>query len=775
MKKKFLAALALAALMGVGNVPGVLADPSVPVDGFRIYPYLVAPTSTSMQLNWISETDVEGDVSVTGPGLPNGGVVYTSTPEYLPLSEYTEAELEQEIDGLEQGFWLKSNTSYRHVVAVEGLEAGGAYAYTVEQGGDSFSRSFRTAPSAEEWNHIRIAAFSDSETEPFGRTEQREWELSYTNRYTDDSVERPGPGSAFVAKHGSTTRYDEFTLRYPMTQDQAMKENMRVIAEQDPDLMMIAGDLTQGSGYQPAWDEFFGYVAGENGTLASEIPFLTAIGNWETYAALNGAYGTEEDRSPAVISRNKYLDYWNHPVDSEDPAARGSYYRTDHGPLTVITLDSTNGQPDEAVTGPTKPVFAGDDTNLTPENLSTDTQGEFTYEDYASAYKNVFPGTTDADVDLPNMDTGSRQWQWAEEQLADAAAEGQIIIVQFHHAAYSIGVHGTPPNHEFPDNQSGVAMRAYTPMFEEHGVSVVISGHDEMFERSWVDEDGDGEGFHSYDVGVAADGLRGELMVQDESDEYVPAAFNTSTQWSAIRDEPETWELVDGQPQLVDGGLHYGHLQIDITRQGDKAELELTPVYLFPQLDGDYNVASVERRVYNDVVKFSVDLPAQPSPVPSPEPSAEPSGEPSAEPSHEPSTPSVEPVGDLYVTPGFHDVNGRKWMTVCEPYSATIRCWTYIWGTQIHRDGNSYVQANRWVFNNLTYSQAPKSLWVGNPLATSGSWTGSDGRAWQTDCNTPITGGNGCRSYAEASVVERVGNSYRTVTKMVFNNMVRFG
>ena len=34
-------------------------------------------------------------------------------------------------------------------------------------------------------------------------------------------------------------------------------------------------------------------------------------------------------------------------------------------------------------------------------------------------------------------------------------------------------------------------MRAYSPMFEKYGVAAVIAGHDEMFERSFVDEDGE--------------------------------------------------------------------------------------------------------------------------------------------------------------------------------------------------------------------------------------------------------------------------------------------
>lgn len=762
MKKVSLAALAIGALVAAGTIYPANADPADPVDGFRVNPYLIAPSATSMQLNWISETSSPGSLTVTGPGLPAGGQTYTSDPTYLPLMEYTQAEIDQEITGLEQGSWLKSDSNHRHSVVVSGLQPNSTYEYTAVQDGVEFTRSFRTPPTTDDWEHIRLTAFSDTETEPFGRIEQREWELSFTNPYTEGSLERPGEGSAFAAKHGSTTRYGQFTLRYPMDQDRAMKENMRVIEEAEPDLMIIAGDLSQGSGYQPAWDEFFGYVAGEHGSLASEIPFITSIGNWETYAALNGEYGTPEDRSPVVISRNKYLDYWTHPTDPDNPSARGSYYRTDHGPLTIITLDSTNGRPDEDMDSPTLPSITGNDTELTPENLSTDTQGMFTYDEYVSAYLDVYPGSTEADVDLPNMDQASLQWDWAEAQLADAAEAGQIIIVQFHHAAYSIGVHGVPPNHTTPDNQSGVAMRAYTPMFEQHGVSLVISGHDEMFERSWVDEDGDGAGFHSYDVGVAADGLRGELMVPDGAGGWEPLDFNTATQWSAVRDQPETWEMVDGVPQLIDGGLHYGHLQVDITRNGDKADIVLTPVYLFPILDSDYEVTTIERRIYDDVVEFSVDLPVtEPTPTPTPEPS------PTA-------PPTTQPV-DIYTTPGFHNSAGRRWMTVCEPYSQTTRCFTHIWATQIHRSGDQYFQTNGWAFNNLTYVASPKSLWVGNPLATDGAWTADDGRAWRTECDTPATGRNGCRSYASASVIEAVpGGGYRTVEKMIFNNIVRF-
>jgi len=132
------------------------------------------------------------------------------------------------------------------------------------------------------------------------------------------------------------------------------------------------------------------------------------------------------------------------------------------------------------------------------------------------------------------------------------------------------------------------------------------------------------------------------------------------------------------------------------------------------------------------------------------------------------------PSGDIYTTPGFHNVNGRKWMTTCEPYSATTRCFTYIWSTQIRYAGGQYVQINGWNFNNLTYVAAPRALWADNKLAFTNSWTATDGRKWRTECDTAQTGRGGCRSYAKASVIEATGSGYRQVEKFIFNNMVRF-
>ncbi len=146
-----------------------------------------------------------------------------------------------------------------------------------------------------------------------------------------------------------------------------------------------------------------------------------------------------------------------------------------------------------------------------------------------------------------------------------------------------------------------------------------------------------------------------------------------------------------------------------------------------------------------------------------------------------PSTPGTTPPssGDLYTTPGYHNVNGRKWFTSCEPYSVTTRCTTEIWSTQVTLKNGKFEKSTGWFFNNLTYRPSKRAVWGNNPLANTGSWTSTEGRQWRTECDTAATGGNGCRSYIRSRVVQatkRPGGSYSyaMVDTWVFNNIVLF-
>ena len=571
----------------------VASAPAPEKPGFRVKPYLQRPAAHTMTVNWFSETGTPGTLVLSGKGEDE---TKTAEGEYQPQLEYTQAELEQDIDGLEKGSWLKSNSNYKHQVVLEDLKPGTEYTYTVTQDDAEYTGTFTTAPSKDEWDNLRIVAFSDSETEPAGRplvSGAREWELPTS--FAPGSVARPGEGSEWFDKFGSNKRQGALQPRYPLTQDRAFRENLKVVEAQNPDLVMLAGDMTQGGGYQPAWDEFWGYVAGEHGELAGNVPFLTALGNWETFGALNGGYGKDGIAFGAHKGRVAYQTYID-TFGSDTAAHEDSYYRVDHGPLTILTLDSTNGTPDQTPSEEKDKAVPGNDKEFfAAEGLGTDTNGEYTLEGIRAA----------GNTDQPDFNPGSEQWKWVEKQLADAREQGQIIVVQFHHSAYSSGVHGTAMASATPDGQPGSPLRVYTPLLEKYGVAVVISGHDEMFERSWVDEDGDGKGVHHFDVGVAADGLRGEYMVKQEDGTYVPAAFNTYSEWMAQTDSPELWEEGDGKPILKDGGKHYGHLQMDFERvtcdNGAAAKLTTTPVYLFPVMNSDYEITDVERRVYDDV------------------------------------------------------------------------------------------------------------------------------------------------------------------------------
>ncbi len=143
----------------------------------------------------------------------------------------------------------------------------------------------------------------------------------------------------------------------------------------------------------------------------------------------------------------------------------------------------------------------------------------------------------------------------------------------------------------------------------------------------------------------------------------------------------------------------------------------------------------------------------------------------------QPTTPAAADV-DVYTTPGRHSVNGREWNTTCGKYSSTVtRCRTEIWATLVTYEGGRYVQNNGWAFNNLTYLPAPRKDYKGNPIGEEGTWTTVDGRQWRTECDTPTTGRNGCRSYIYATSIGVVKENPRTYGQMngwMFNNIVQF-
>jgi len=563
---------ALPMLLATGAGPTLAQD-------FRVNPYLQNPSSDGMLFTWFTEADVPAALTISGGDLTSALTFGNVTGVNQPNLAYTTAEAD---DANNKGYPLFSDNNFKYSVPVSGLSPNTTYNYSVQlDGGPSFSHSFRTAPTASEWDHVRFVALSDSETEPRGNTNRRDW-----------SVGVQAPGS--VGRPSDWPQDASNRDLYPLTETVGYRQNLRIIDERDPDFILQPGDLVQGGGYQLGWDEYWRHNAGEYDDVLSKRPLLPALGNWENFGAINGGY----DPNAVQASREKYKTYFDAPANN-NPDHQDQYYRTDYGPVTVLTLDSSNGLPDDHRSNYTQPV-------ADPYAIGTDTQ--------QNVSEDTYPGD-----DLADFNPGSDQYQWVQAQLADARAKGQVVFVQFHHAPFSSGTHGFGMAHPNSSGQGGTPMRVYHPMFEQFGVAAVLSGHSEMFERSFVDEDNDGVGVHYYDVGVAGDGMRGRAI---DSITGLLGTQNPYSQWTADGDAGELWiDNGDGTYTLVDGGKHYGHLEVNLERLDDQAgllaRLTLTPVYSFPLLDENYElIGDTERRVYGDEFELFINESGQVIPEP---------------------------------------------------------------------------------------------------------------------------------------------------------------
>lgn len=486
---------------------------------FRVLPYVQNPGTDAMTVRWLSNAEAPGTLIIQTPDGPRS---FDSKPEKVNTLAYNRTEPGGPHPAL----------PFLHSVRATGLTAGTRYKYTVRQGDETKSGDFRTAPGPDQ--PIRFVAYSDPETEPESSTSPPvDWPVY-------KSSNRPADIKTYIADQ--TTGY---------------RENLKVIASREPDFILIAGDLVETGGEQRDWDEFWRHNAGTYGSVASRIPILPSLGNHENYAGAAGGYTAEG----ADFSTAKYLTYFDMPPNgATDPQQSKRYYRIDYGPITLITLDSSDGLPDKTVS----------DTN-----------------------HNLFGSHA------PDFNPGSEQYVWFEKQLADAQKRSRFTFVQFHHTAYGSGPHSIPFGQPTFSGQSGIAMRVLEPLLFRYGVDAVISGHDEMLERSMkrgMETLPDGttrpHSIHFYDVGIGGDGLRGPSVGFD----------NPYRQFLAHDDLPEVWK---GR-QLISGGKHYGHLEVNVAPNAQGVwQAELVPVQVFPLMDETGKVTGWERRELSDKVTLT--------------------------------------------------------------------------------------------------------------------------------------------------------------------------
>lgn len=480
-------------------------------------PYLQNPASDAITVLWVTDSNEVGRIEVR---RAEGQAIQTllSSPVRKPELGYHASEAAHFADG------RVPDPPFLHRVRIAGLERDTRYEYTLTQGAQVLSRHFRTAP--EMTASVRFIVYADSETEPESTGKRVDWPEPFTGA----------------------------DRRYVVDQTEGYRQNLRVIREREPDFIAIAGDLVEKGGRQLDWDEFWRHNAGELGDVAGTIAIFPAVGNHENYAGPPEGYSAEGARR----SISKFQTYFETPDNGTgNPAFARRFYRVDYGPVTLITLDSSDGAPHQTAA----------DSNF------------------------MLAGEKDGG-DAPDFNPGSVQHHWLERQLADARQRGGFIFVQFHHMPYSVGPHGFPAGQGRGfDTQSGQPLRVLSTLFEKYGVAAVFCGHDEMYEHALVN------GVHYFDVGIGGDGLRGPHNGEDGSS-GLPST-NPHQVFLAHLHAPEVW---DGK-RLVSGGKHYGHLEVNVFPEADGSwKAQLTPVYVFPLMDASGQVLGWQRRIYDDEV-----------------------------------------------------------------------------------------------------------------------------------------------------------------------------
>lgn len=560
--------------MAIGLVPSPAAHAAGLIGDFRVLPYQQDPALDGMLFTWFTIEETSGQITVTGPGLAKP-LVLSSVPQLDPILDYQapgELSAGGEFPFATTAIFDSAGNparNWRHEVRITGLEPDTEYQYTVTQGDSTYSNSFRTAPEIDAERTIRLAIYSDSETLVRGRTRFREW--ARTTPQTAESTGRP---------EGVGRGRDQYFL----SETEGYTENIRQLKLREPDLVVMPGDLVEGTGneQQRRWDEFWRHNAGSYDDLLSGRPIVAAIGNNCIY---NGG-GPPDTNTMVQYARNQWSSYFTTPENGVE-AFQDLYFRTDYGPITILTLCSVGSMGENDNVAPPTGQYLS---KVFPFNLDTN-----------RAWLTGYPFG-----DIPDFNIGTLQYEWAIEQLAAARAEGRIVFVQWHHTPWSRGVHGT----SVTSNQSGEAMRIYLPLLEQYGVAAVFCGHSEVAEMSVIDTDGDGRVLHLWDVGAAGDGLRGvedaagsvnaniaawrTNPLNSEGEAWSP---NPYSRWTADQSQAETW---NGN-QLLSGGKHYGFLEVDVEPIGDgRFRIAFQNWHNFPLNagDADFTVTGFELRPY---------------------------------------------------------------------------------------------------------------------------------------------------------------------------------
>jgi 3',5'-cyclic AMP phosphodiesterase CpdA len=100
------------------------------------------------------------------------------------------------------------------------------------------------------------------------------------------------------------------------------------------------------------------------------------------------------------------------------------------------------------------------------------------YPTYAFGYGNLFAVALDS-----NIADDDRQFEWVRQQLEGIdRARYRHLVAFFHHPVFSSGPHGGIR----PETATLNLRRRYMPLFRKHQVTLLLTGHEHLFEH-WVE------------------------------------------------------------------------------------------------------------------------------------------------------------------------------------------------------------------------------------------------------------------------------------------------
>jgi 3',5'-cyclic AMP phosphodiesterase CpdA len=180
------------------------------------------------------------------------------------------------------------------------------------------------------------------------------------------------------------------------------------------------------------------------------------------------------------------------------------------------------------------------------------------YPTYAFAYGNAFFLALDS-----NIAGDDKQFAWAQRQLEGLdRARFRHVVAFFHHPVFSSGPHGGTR----VESSTATLRKRYMPLFRKHQVSLLLTGHEHLFEH-WVERYEQAGKRHRLDQIVTGGGGAPIYTFQGRPDlrEYLAAG---QAEKVAVN------QLVRPGADSGDNPYHYVVVQVD----GDRLKVEVIGV-----------------------------------------------------------------------------------------------------------------------------------------------------------------------------------------------------